>query len=165
MKNIYLFILLSLFFYSGISQSISGVVNDYRKVRSIDTAKGIIRLFDASNCTQYIGHSVMLIQMKGAIIDSNDASTFGNITAIKNAGRFEIGKMCGQLSDSIIFENKLQNFYDTLGFLQVVFMPILTNVNVVGTLSITVESCSGYRWNFSNRSFWHPDIECFHKRR
>ena len=135
-KATYIIIFFSfLFCLTAESQTASGVVNIYRKVRSVDTAKGIVRLYNASNLTSFIGHSAMLIQMKGATMATSNTSSFGNITATNNAGRFEIGRMCGQLTDSIVFENKLQNFYDTAGGLvQLVFMPIYTNVTITGTL-------------------------------
>ena len=123
-----------LFTISGFCQPTSGIVNTYRKVISIDTAKGIVRLSNASNLVQFIGHSVMIIQMKGATIDQSNTSSFGNITTLGNCGRFEIGRMCGQLTDSIVLENKLQNFYDVSGFVQLVFMPKYTDLNVSGTI-------------------------------
>lgn len=119
---------------SAQNTNISGIVNVYRKVIAVDSAKGFVKLSDASNLTQYTGNSVMIIQMKGATIDQNDASTFGNITAINEAGQFEIAKMCGQKGDSLIFENKLQNFYDPTGLVQIVIIPKYVDVTVVDTL-------------------------------
>lgn len=133
-----LYYLLFIQFFSIVSSAqntnISGVVNVYRRVIGADSAKGLVILSDASNLTQYIGNNVMIIQMKGAVIDESNTSSFGNITDLKGAGQFEIAKICGQISDSIVFENKLQNKYDPAGLVQMVVIPKYVDVTVTGTL-------------------------------
>ena len=123
-----------LFFTSSAFGQIGGVVNIYRKVLFVDTARGMLKLANAGNLIPYSGSGVMVIQMKGATIDESNTASFGNITAINNAGRFEIGKLCGQIGDSIVLENKLQNYYDVAGLVQIVIIPKYVNVNVSGNL-------------------------------
>src|SRR5687768_3524489 len=93
-----LLILLFLFIcFNSFSQTqISGIVNEYRKVILTDSAKGYVRLANAGGMTQYIGRTAMLIQMKGATINSTSQSAaFGDVTNISYAGNFEFGVICG----------------------------------------------------------------------
>jgi hypothetical protein len=121
------------------SQNISGVVNVYSKVLWADSAKGSVKLANVSGFGAYIGHKVMIIQMKGATIDETNTSTFGNITAIKEVGYYEIGTICGFVSDTMILERKFNNFYDVTGHVQCVIFPKYnTDVTVVDTLKAAV---------------------------
>lgn len=131
---ILIFSLFSLSDLSAQNTNISGIINVYRKVTGTDSAKGLVKLSNASNLTQYIGNNVMIIQMKGAVINSVTSPSFGDITDIAGAGQFEIAKICGQISDTIVFENKLQNFYDPAGLVQMVVIPHYVNVTVTDTL-------------------------------
>lgn len=129
-----LFALSFLFYFHHSSAQISGIVNEYRRIIAIDSAKGIMKLSNAGDMTQYIGRTAMIIQMKGATIVESDNSSFGNISSINQAGNFEFGTICGQQSDTIIFENKLNNFYNPAGFVQLVVLPKYTNVTITDTL-------------------------------
>jgi hypothetical protein len=117
------------------SQNISGVVNVYSKVLWADSAKGSVKLANVSGFGAYIGRKVMIIQMKGATIDQANSSSFGNITAIKEAGYYETGIICGFVSDTMILERKFNNFYDVTGYVQCVIFPdISANAIVTDTL-------------------------------
>lgn len=117
------------------TQNISGVVNEYRKVLWADSAKGAVKLSDVSGFGSYVGRKVMLVQMKGAVIDQTNAASFGNISDIASAGYYEIGTICGFLQDTMILERKLNNFYDVTGFVQCVIFPdISSNATVTDTL-------------------------------
>jgi hypothetical protein len=134
MKSI--FIIMGLFFssLSSFSQNISGVVNVYSKVLAVDTEKGLLKLANVSGFGQYVGNKVMVIQMKGATIDETNSSNFGNISAINDAGNYEINKVCGFLSDTMVLERKLGKTYDPAGYVQIVIIPKLTNAIVTDTL-------------------------------
>jgi hypothetical protein len=117
------------------SQNISGVVNVYSKVLWADSAKGSVKLANVSGFGAYVGHKVMLVQMKGATIDQANSASYGSITAIKEAGYYEIGTICGFVSDTMIFERKFNNFYDVTGYVQCVIFPKYTaDVTVTDTL-------------------------------
>ncbi len=133
------FIFSILFFFTAAvhAQNISGVVNLYRKVLWADSATGRVKLSNVSGLIPYSGNKVMLIQMKGATINGGSSSTdpaFGDITAINGAGYYEIATICGFLSDTVVMERKLNNFYDVSQQVQCVIMPKYFNATVVDTL-------------------------------
>ena len=65
-------------------QSISGVVNAYYQVTAINTLTNTITVSNATGLTSQT--RVLLIQMKGATINGGNNVSYGNITAINNAG-------------------------------------------------------------------------------
>jgi hypothetical protein len=135
MKKFLLTTISLLFFFSiSLAQNISGVVNVYSKVLAVDTEKGLLKLADVSGFGQYVGNKVMIIQMKGATIDENNSSSFGDISAINDAGNYEINAVCGFLSDTMVLVRKLSKTYNANGYVQIVIMPKLTNATVTDTL-------------------------------
>lgn len=130
-----LLLLLCFVLKQSFAQNISGVVNEYRKVLWADSAKGAVKLSNVSGFGSYVGRKVMLVQMKGAVIDQTNAASFGNISDIGSAGYYEIGTICGFLQDTLILERKLNNFYDVTGFVQCVIFPDISgNATVTDTL-------------------------------
>ncbi len=130
-------IIFSIFLFScqqAFTQNISGVVNIYRKVLWVDSANGRIKLSDVSGFGTYVGNKAMLVQMKGATMDETNTTSFGNLLSANNAGNFEVGTICGFLNDTLVFERKLNNFYDVSGKVQCVILPKYTDVTVTGTL-------------------------------
>ncbi len=139
--RIFLLFIFFLFSLSLYTQNISGVVNIYRKVLWVDSANGRVKLSDVSGFAAYVGNKAMLIQMQGAIMDESNTSSFGSIspsTNIKNAGNYEIGTICGFLSDTLVFERKLNNFYDVGNKVQCVILPKYINATVTDTLKAAV---------------------------
>ncbi|MEP6676316.1 MAG: T9SS type A sorting domain-containing protein [Ferruginibacter sp.] len=132
-----IFTFISLLFLSSYSfaQNISGVVNIYRKVLWVDSSKGEVKLSDVSGFASFNGRKAMIIQMKGAAIDQTNTAAFGSITAINNAGNYEVGTICGFLNDTMVFERKFNNFYDVNSAVQCVIFPKYTgDVTVTDTL-------------------------------
>jgi hypothetical protein len=121
-------------------QTISGVINSYYNATAIIN-NGTYNSYSYSGITLdditglSTGDRVLIIQMKGATIDqtSNNAS-FGNITSIGDAGKYEFSSICGFLNNTIVLSNHLLNLYDA-ALIQVVRVPVFENATVIGTLS------------------------------
>src|SRR5580658_416708 len=75
------------------SQNISGIINSYYQVTAINTLTNTLTLNNTNGLTA--GSKVLLIQMKGATIDNSNTATYGNITALNNAGNYEFNYVCG----------------------------------------------------------------------
>ena len=125
-------------------QTISGVINSYHKATAIIN-NGTYNSYSYSGITlQSIaglstGDRVLIIQMKGATIDETNTSSFGNISSIGNlgnAGKYEFSSICGFLNNTIVLSNHLLNTYDVAS-VQVIRVPVFTDVTVAGTLLAT----------------------------
>jgi hypothetical protein len=111
---------------------ISGVVNSYFKVTNVVPSRNGIRVSNISGLN--VNDRVLIIQMKGAVINETETSSFGNITSINEAGLYEFATICGFLNDTVIFERELKNTYDYTKAVQLVRVPVYTDVNITGTL-------------------------------
>src|SRR5437868_6693872 len=84
------------------AQNISGVVNAYYKVTAINTASSTLTLSSTAGLSA--GMKVVIMQMKGATIDITNTATFGNITAINNAGNYEVNTICSIASNDVLLK-------------------------------------------------------------
>ena len=113
-------------------QNISGVVNTYHKVTAINTTTNALTLSSAAGLSP--GVKVLIIQMKGATIDNTNTATFGNITALSNAGNYEFNYVCGVNGNDILLVYGLQRTYTIGGLVQLVTVPRYTDAVVTDTL-------------------------------
>lgn len=123
-------------------QTISGVINSYHKATAIIN-NGTYNSYSYSGITlQSIaglstGDRVLIIQMKGAAITSTNNSSFGDISSIGNAGKYEFSSICGFLNNTVVLSNHLLHTYD-VSMVQVVRVPVYNqDITVTGTLSAT----------------------------
>ncbi|HYJ37087.1 MAG TPA: T9SS type A sorting domain-containing protein [Chitinophagaceae bacterium] len=130
------------FFYSillpaGIcyAQNISGVVNSYYRVTAINVPTSTLTLNTTAGLTP--SSKVLIIQMKGATIATSNDVSFGNITAINNAGNYEINTVCGVSGNDILLKYALLRSYTVGGIVQVVSLPVFADAIVTGTITPT----------------------------
>ena len=77
----------------------------------------------------------MLIQMKGASINTNsNSSSFGDTTSLNNAGNYEIGTICNVTGDSVFMVFMLLNQYTVADKVQLVKIPQYYSATVTDTL-------------------------------
>jgi hypothetical protein len=111
---------------------ISGVVNSYYRVVEVIPAKSCVRL----NTTAGLNYNdkVMIVQMKGAGINTSNSSSFGDTTSLNNAGNYEIGTVCHVDGDSLFLVYMMLNQYTVSGKVQVVKIPQYVSATVTDTL-------------------------------
>lgn len=134
-------LLLSVFFKYEKSNAtpISGIINSYHRATAIINY-GTYNSYSYSGITLQditglsVGDRIMIIQMKGATISSANNSSFGNITDLGNAGKYEFSSICGFLNNTVVLSNHLLHTYD-VSLLQVVRVPVYTDAEVTGTLT------------------------------
>jgi hypothetical protein len=120
-------------FLAASSQNISGIVNSYYRVVEVIPAKSCIRLNVTSGLT--LNDKVMLIQMKGATINTDPVSaSFGDTTSLNNAGNYEMNTVCYVVGDSVFLVFKILNTYTVADKVQMVRVPQYTNAVVTDTL-------------------------------
>lgn len=123
----------------AVAQSISGVINSYHKVTAINTSTNLLTLTSTAGLNS--GTKVLIIQMKGATIDVNNAASFGNITNIGTAGNYEFNHICAVSGNDVLLRSNLSRTYDpAAGSVQMIPVP---QYNIV-TITDTVRSAA---WN------------------
>ena len=84
---------------------IGGIINAYTPVLSLNTCNNKINVEDASAFN--VGDTVLVIQMKGAVIDTSNTSSFGTVTDYKNSGNYEFNYVKSKTGNIIEFKNIL----------------------------------------------------------
>jgi hypothetical protein len=117
------------------AQNISGVVNAYYKVTAINVAPATLTLTTTAGLTP--GMKVVIMQMKGATIDITNTATFGNITAINNAGNYEVNTICSIAGNDVLLKYALLKSYTVTGLVQLITLPSYTDAVVTGNITAT----------------------------
>ncbi len=115
------------------SQTVSGVPNTYYAISSVNTASNSVTVDDATGLEP--GELVLIHQTKGATIDATNTSTYGNITAINDAGNYEFNMVCSITGNEVWLTAKFVNAYDPAGQLQMVAVPSYQSVTISGTVT------------------------------
>jgi hypothetical protein len=119
----------------GFSQTtnISGVINTYHSVLGVDASKNAMKLDNVSGLSY--GNTVLIIQMKGATINTiASSSSFGDVTSLNYAGNYEIATICSVSNDSVYFFNTILNSYDVNFKVQLVKFGEYYSANVTDTV-------------------------------
>lgn len=116
------------------AQNISGAVNTYVHVIALDTCLNTATVVSTSGFS--VGDRVLVIQMKGATIDTTNTANYGTILNMGSAGLMEIATIQAMPNlFTILFRDKLLNAYDAAdGAVQLVRIPQYTDVTVTDTL-------------------------------
>ena len=130
-RAIIIFLIASAFYFNSYSQSISGVVNSYTEVTEVSS--NTVNVMSTFGFLE--GDKVLLIQMKGATITTGNNSGFGTITSLNSAGIFEFGIIESINGLVITLEADLCESYDVSGRVQLVKVPVYTDVTISGVLT------------------------------
>jgi hypothetical protein len=122
--------------------SISGVINSYHKIIEIIPAKSCVRVDNSSGLV--FNDRVMIIQMKGATVNTTNGSSFGTVNSLNNAGNYELGTICSVRGDSVFLFKQLLRTYTITDKVQLVRIPQYSNALVTDSLkAMPWDSTSG----------------------
>lgn len=111
---------------------ISGTINTYREVQSI-TGPGSVDLTSSIGFNS--GDTVLVIQMKGAQINTSNTDSFGSVYDYNGAGAHEWCVICEVNGSELVFEKEFINDYDENGGMQVVDIPLYQDAEVTNDLT------------------------------
>ena len=112
---------------------LSGTINQYSKVISVSQRTNRLVVADASSFVQ--GDTVLLLQVGGAIIDTNRDQRYGTLTQYATAGQFERNVIDSVVGSMIYLHRKLLYSYNAADRLQLIRMPSYTSARTVGELT------------------------------
>lgn len=113
-------------------QNLSGVINTYYPVSSINLPQATVTVTNTSGLS--IGDTVLIIQMKGAQIDLSNSDSYGDVLNYGGAGNFELTEICDIQGNDIIFKTQLEKHYDPNG-LQLVTFTEYGSAEITGTVT------------------------------
>jgi gliding motility-associated-like protein len=110
------------------------IINTYTPVTALNPCDNKITVEDAS--TFNIGDTVLIIQMKGAVIDTSNTTAFGNITSYKNAGNYEFNYVKSKAGNVIELKDSLTRAYDIpTGKVQLIRIPYYNSASLTSVLT------------------------------
>jgi hypothetical protein len=115
--------------------NISGVINSYYKVIEVIPAKACVRLSSVAGLARL--QKTLLLQMKGASVITTNNSSFGDTTALNDAGNYEIAIICSIDGDSVFMFHNFLNNYTVADKVQLVKFAEYSSANVVDTIKAT----------------------------
>src|SRR5512139_3075104 len=102
--------------------NISGIVNSYYKVMGISYTQSGLKLDNVTGIA--VNDRVMIIQMKGATVNTNISSnSFGSVSSLNQAGNYELATVCSVRSDSVFLLQQLLRTYTVADKVQLVKIP------------------------------------------
>lgn len=127
---------------------ISGIINSYASVSAlsgnvITIANLSLAPTDATiNNAFGVGKKVLIIQMKGASVNTTNTASFGSVTNLNQAGNYEIATITNLVNSPpyAITVSNLNRSYDVNGALQIVSFPQYTDITINGTVTATAWS-------------------------
>jgi gliding motility-associated-like protein len=120
--------------------TISGIINKYTSVVAINNCDKSITVQNASEFN--VGDRVLLIQMKGAEINTDNASTFGDVSNYGNSGNYEFGTIETINGNTVTLVNSILREYTISGLVQLVFVPHYSQ-DVIIENTLTCEHWNG----------------------
>ncbi len=104
----------------------SPIINEYTPALSLDQCTNVLTVLDAS---QYnVGDTVLLMQMKGAFVDTTNTANFGNIINRGNAGNYEYNYIKSKNGNELTLLNVVGKIFDyTFGKVQLIRVPYFSN--------------------------------------
>ncbi len=115
------------------AQNISGVINIYTPVTAFNPCSNSATVGSTNGFA--VGDEALLIEMKGAVVDSSDSATFGNILTYGDAGNYEFVHVASINGSNIGFVDRLVNQYDVNSLVQLIQVPQYANATVNGLLT------------------------------
>ena len=133
-------LILSLLFLSGVTlpvysqgTSIGGVINEYMDVVAISGSDNVT----LSNAGSFqIGDTVLLIQMKGAIMLGSESNAYGTYQySLGTPGAYEFLMIQSVSGTNIVFTRDIVNVYNVAGLVQLIKVPSYNSATVTSELT------------------------------
>lgn len=110
------------------------IINDYTEVIGFDHCTNELTVTDGSRYNP--GDAVLIIQMKGAFIDTTNTTSFGTITDYGNAGNYEFNLIESKVDNRLILKNVVTRQFDiTNGKVQLVRVPFYNEFSNIDRLT------------------------------
>ena len=135
--------------FSQTTNNISGIVNAYTPVTLISSCS--IDVLDVSAFN--VGNRVMIIQMRGADMDTSNSANFGDLLSLNNCGNYEFSHISAIVGNTVFLTDTLQRAYNVNGAVQLILVSKSPNIAINGPVTcptwngstggVIVIECSG----------------------
>ncbi|MEQ9306703.1 MAG: hypothetical protein RJQ14_22505, partial [Marinoscillum sp.] len=122
------------------AQNISGVINEYAAVSN--ASGSVVTVANAADIASWTaGDKVLLIQIKGTVIDETNTANYGDIISFDGAGNYEFNTINSVSGDQITLSvPTCKTYLYDIHPVQVIRVPVYTNATITGEIT-------GQPWN------------------
>ncbi|MFN8308566.1 MAG: T9SS type B sorting domain-containing protein [Chitinophagales bacterium] len=103
------------------AQSIRGIINNQTDVSAINYCNNSVTVGNPAIFS--VNQKVLIIQMEGAVVNTGNTTSYGNIITYGNSGNFEMLSIRSIVGNVITFETEIVRTYDAGGLVQLVAVP------------------------------------------
>jgi PKD repeat protein len=115
-------------------QTISNIINEYTPITDLNICNNTVTVENPSAFNP--GDTILIIQMKGAVIDSSNNAAFGTVTNYRNAGNYEFNIVKQKTGNTITLLNTIERQYNVPdGKVQLIRVPYYENAEITSTLT------------------------------
>jgi len=133
MKQLYTLCLGLLSLYSlSAQEDLSGIINSYAIVQDIDLCSNALTLDHVNGFEE--GMNVIIYQAQGASIDLDNSSSFGTVTNLGQAGRYEKNQILSIAGSIVTLAFQVTQDFDPAGKVQLISFPSYEKAVVSDTL-------------------------------
>lgn len=118
---------------------IGGIINSYYEVTTVVDCDSAVAITDPQGLS--VGDKVLILQMKGALINETNDSTYGDLVSLEAAGCVEFMTIKDIRGTTVEFASKFVHRYRSEHKVQMVRVPMYTNAVV--TADITAKPWDG----------------------
>lgn len=111
---------------------IGGIINNYYEVSTVVDCDSTVVITDPQGLS--VGDKVLIIQMKGALINEANDSTYGDLVSLEAAGCVEFMFVKDIRGNTVEFTTKFVHRYQPEHRVQMVRVPIYSDANVTSTV-------------------------------
>ena len=111
---------------------LNGVINNYAAIQAIDVCNNTLTVDDPTGFIEDV--EVIIYQAQGASIDMDNSSSFGTVTDLGQAGRYERNRILSITGNEITLAFQLSQTYDLAGKIQLISFPQYDKAIVSDTL-------------------------------
>jgi len=122
--------------------NIGGIVNTYHKVTGVNYTQSGVKLDNVNGIS--VNDRVMIVQMKGATVNTTNTNSFGSVSSLNEAGNYELATVCDVRNDSVFLLQQLLNVYTVQHKVQLIKIPVYVAATVTSPLEPAVwDSAAG----------------------
>lgn len=118
--------------YLSAQDNLNGIINTYASIQTIDACNNTLRVDNPAGFIEDV--DVIIYQAQGASIDLDNSSSFGTVTNLGQAGRYEKNRVLSINGNEITLSFQLSQDYNLAGKVQLISFPQFNKAVVTDTL-------------------------------
>jgi hypothetical protein len=122
MRNLFTLCCIFIFFQAQAQTNLSGIINHYSVVTEYDSCIGKLSVSDTTGFLP--GKKILVYHTQGAIFNTTNNTTYGAISTMQTAGRYEYALIESRVADAVFLKYKLRYPVSSNAHIQLITVPM-----------------------------------------